>query len=111
MKRKERGFHSSGTLGPGWGYFVDSLAFARELNRVKTYTQIVEVSNPVSVASASSFPIQKNTCESSFAAIERANSRLNQGFAVTGVVGIIDSRHGVLLPNAIADLQKGERSV
>ena len=36
---------------------------------------------------------------------------MNRGFAVTGVVGIIDSRHGILLPNAIADLQKGERYV
>jgi hypothetical protein len=93
MKQKERGFQSSGTLGPGWGYFVNPMDFSRELLRVSRTPQIQ----------------QKSTCDSAFAAIERANSRANQGFAVTGIVGVIDSRHGLLLPNAVADLQKGER--
>lgn len=30
---------------------------------------------------------------------------------MSGVVGAINSRHGVVLPNSIANLQKGERSV
>lgn len=43
LKQKERGFHSSGTLGPGWGYFVDPIAFMGELRRVANLPQISEV--------------------------------------------------------------------
>lgn len=93
LKRKDRDLKSTGTLGAGWAYFVNPLSFCRELQRVNNSPQVRE----------------KGTCESSFAAIERANSRINQGFAVTGVVAAIDSRHGVVLPNAVADLQRGER--
>jgi hypothetical protein len=48
-------------------------------------------------------------CDSTFTAIERANQKAARGFTVTGVVACIDSRHGFILPNAVADLQKGER--
>lgn len=95
LKQKDRGFKPGGTLGPGWSYFVEPESLARELKRVGGAKQARE----------------KGTCESSFAAIERANSRSNDGFLVTGVVAAIDSRHGILLPNAVADLQKGERCV
>jgi hypothetical protein len=48
LKQKERGFHLSGTLGPGWAYFVDPLAFSHELRRAATTTQISEVRDPSS---------------------------------------------------------------
>lgn len=65
------------------------------------------------LARASKEPQQreKGDCTSSFDAVERANSRLNRGFSVTGVVAAIDSRHGMVLPNSVADLQKGEKYV
>lgn len=75
------------------GHFVDPDVFRRELDRTSVEPQQKE----------------RATCTSSFAAVERANSRLNRGFAVTGVVAAIDSRHGMLLPNSVADLQKGEK--
>jgi len=77
----------------GQGYFVEPKLFHSELIKYEKRIPLKE----------------KPTCDSSFAAIERANSRLNHGCAVTGVVAAIDSRHGFVLPNAIADLQKGER--
>jgi hypothetical protein len=76
MKQKERGFNKAATLGPGWAYFVEPSAFAKEIERVTGSPDIHE----------------KSTCESTFSAIERANSRMNQGFAVTGVVAAVDSR-------------------
>ena len=73
MKQKERGLNAATTLGAGWAYFVDPFAFVRELERVSSKPQTQE----------------KNTCESSFAAIKRANTQLDQGFAVTGVVAAV----------------------
>ena len=52
---------------------------------------------------------EKSACDSTFAAIERANTRHNRGYSVTGVVAAIDSRHGFVLPGGVANLQKGER--
>jgi hypothetical protein len=46
LKQKERGFSNSGTLGPGWGYFVDPISFARELQRFSSTPQVAEVRFP-----------------------------------------------------------------
>lgn len=109
LKQKDRGFGETASLGPGWGYFVEPDALAAELRRVEKIKQPAEVR----ISSAIYYNLinfgQRRTCDSSFAAIERANSRVNQGFSVTGVVGVMDSRHGVVLANSIADLQRGER--
>jgi hypothetical protein len=50
-----------------------------------------------------------STCDSSFAAVERAESRRNQGLTVTGVVAVVDARHGFVFPNGVYDLDKGEK--
>lgn len=95
LKQKERNTHDDGGLTAGCAYFVEPKAFSRELGRSESQPQLRE----------------RSTCDSSFAAIERANTRMNHGYVVTGVVAAIDSRHGFVLPNGVADLQKGEKSV
>lgn len=92
LKRKDREVRNEPSLTANSGYFVDPQLFAQELQRFQD--------NPPQR--------EGSTCDSSFAAIERANSRFNRGYAVTGVVAAIDSRHGFVLPNGVADLQKGE---
>lgn len=93
LKQKDRGTRTDPSLTRGAGYFVNPDLFSQELKRSEERPTLREASN----------------CDSTFAAIERANSRLNRGFLVTGVVAAIDSRHGFVLPNGVADLQKGER--
>jgi hypothetical protein len=93
MKQKERGLKDDEGLTKGAGHFVEPGLFARELQRMKDHPE----------------PRGKSTCESTFAAIERANNRMDRGFSVTGVVAAIDSRHGFLPPTAVADRQRGER--
>lgn len=93
LKQKDRKFRGDPGLTRGAGYFVNPDLFAQEFRRYEAQPPSRETS----------------TCDSTFAAIERANSRLNKGFSVTGVVAAIDSRHGFVLPNSVADLQKGER--
>lgn len=39
------------------------------------------------------------------------NTKLNDRLAVTGVGGCVCGRHALVLPNAMVDLQKGERYV
>jgi hypothetical protein len=95
LKQKEKGVDMTQSLTAGWGYFVDPFDFGEGLLRAQQL-------EPQATS-------EKETCESSFAAIERANTRMNRGFAVTGVVAAIDSRHGMLLPTSVANLQKGER--
>lgn len=94
-KNKDRGSAHQESLTGRSGHFVDPLVFKKELERTSKEPQQKE----------------KGTCTSSFDAVERANSRLNRGFSVTGVVAAIDSRHGMVLPNSVADLQKGEKYV
>lgn len=94
-KNKDRGSTQVESLTGRAGHFVDPLLFKNELDRETKQPQ----------------PSEKSACTSTFAAVERANSRVNRGFSVTGVVAAIDSRHGIILPNSVADLQKGERYV
>jgi hypothetical protein len=93
MKQKKRGFKDDEGLTKGIGHFVEPNLFAQELRRSQNHPE----------------PREKSTCDSSFAAIERANSCGDRGFSVTGVVAALDSRHGFLPSNAVADLQRGER--
>jgi len=94
MKQKQRGFKGDSGLVDGHAYFVNSEEFNVELNKYLLRPALTK---------------ETSACESSFAAIERAESRVNRGYSVTGVVAAIDSRHGFIFPNSVADLQKGER--
>jgi hypothetical protein len=53
---------------------------------------------------------QASTC-TDFAAIKMANSKNTKGLRVTGVGAIVCARHGLIHPNGLGDLQKGERCV
>ncbi|KAF9508989.1 hypothetical protein BS47DRAFT_1365591 [Hydnum rufescens UP504] len=44
-----------------------------------------------------------------FAALDHANTKKSDGLRVTGVGAVVCARHGLLCPNGIGDLQKGER--
>lgn len=93
LKLKDRAIRGDAGLVNGSGYFVNQTTFNEELARNNVHPPLKDDS----------------TCDSTFAAIERANSRLSRGYSVTGVVAAIDSRHGFVLPSAVANLQKGER--
>ena len=97
-KQKEKASAGDRGLIAGGGFFVEPSLFAQEKDRIEA--------QPPPRRSQ-----EKSSCESSFSAVERADTRINRGYCVTGVVAIIDSRYGFLLPNAVADLQKGERLV
>jgi hypothetical protein len=53
---------------------------------------------------------QPNLCESELHAVDHANTRFSQGYAATGVGGIVCARHGLVRKNGMGNLQKGERS-
>ncbi|KAF8867909.1 hypothetical protein BD779DRAFT_1463136, partial [Infundibulicybe gibba] len=53
-------------------------------------------------------PESKSTC-SRHDAVNLASSKSNRGVAATGVGAVVCARHGMKLPNAVADLQYGER--
>jgi hypothetical protein len=113
-KQKERGFGDDMGLVAGGAYFVEAPLFSQELNRINEENDLRVQGRQAGRSTNTATPNSArdtgaSTCESSFAAIERADSRLNRGYAVTGVVAAIDSRHGMVLPNAVADLQRGER--
>ncbi|GJE98768.1 CxC2 domain-containing protein [Phanerochaete sordida] len=76
-------------LGSGWGYFVERKAYNAHLLQ---YVNQEEISN----------------C-TGFAALKHANSKFNKGYAQTGCVIAVCARHGFIGPNAVGDLQKGER--
>jgi hypothetical protein len=49
-----------------------------------------------------------STC-SGLAALDYANTKFSKGYAATGVGLALCARHEFILPNAVGDLQKGER--
>ncbi|KAF7312719.1 CxC2 domain-containing protein [Mycena indigotica] len=77
------------SLGPGWGYFVESDAYKEHL---RDYVAEADVS----------------TCIA-FAALMQKDTRLTTGLRVSGVGGCVCARHGVVRAQGLGDLQKGER--
>ncbi|KAJ7719860.1 hypothetical protein B0H14DRAFT_3521129 [Mycena olivaceomarginata] len=51
---------------------------------------------------------EMSTC-SGLAALDYANTKYSRGYAATGVGMVVCARHEFVLPNSVADLQKGER--
>ncbi|KAF7319241.1 CxC2 domain-containing protein [Mycena chlorophos] len=76
-------------LGSGSSYMVESAPYRAYL---RTATNDQEMS----------------TC-SGLAALEQANTKFSKGYAATGVGMVVCARHEFVLPNAVGDLQKGER--
>ena len=49
------------------------------------------------------------SCGTEFHAVNQANSRGGKDYLATGVVKAVCARHCFVLPNAVGDLQRGER--
>ncbi|KAH8112018.1 hypothetical protein DFH11DRAFT_1512109, partial [Phellopilus nigrolimitatus] len=96
LKSKDRGVSNDPPLGPGWGYLVDPVPYHEQL-RVQFAKDIHKV--------------ERGTCESTFQAMEKATTRLNDGYLVTGVGAVICARSGIVRKNGVGDLQKGERYI
>jgi len=54
--------------------------------------------------------VQKSTC-SNHNAVNMADVKMKKGCDATGVGMVVCARHGMRLPNGVADLQYGERYV
>ncbi|TEB19585.1 hypothetical protein FA13DRAFT_1802068 [Coprinellus micaceus] len=91
LKGKARGI-SDVELMPGWVYCLEEIGYQAHLNNPK-YRDESEI----------------NTCQSEHDAVVRAAVRRTPGYNVTGAGVVICSRHGLIRPNGIGDLQRGER--
>ncbi|EDR06772.1 uncharacterized protein LACBIDRAFT_299636 [Laccaria bicolor S238N-H82] len=89
LKGKDRGLKDV-ELMPGWGPFVEESAYQAF---IADYVDQPEI----------------NTCESEHDAIVRAQTRCTPGYAVSGTVIVICSRHALIRRNGAGDLQKGEK--
>ncbi|KAJ7436521.1 hypothetical protein B0H11DRAFT_1754802 [Mycena galericulata] len=77
------------SLGSGLGYFVDSGPYKEHLRH---YVAEKDVSSCIA-----------------FAALLQKETRLTTGLRVSGVGGCVCARHGLVRPQGLGDLQKGER--
>ncbi|KAJ7054003.1 hypothetical protein C8F01DRAFT_1260221 [Mycena amicta] len=76
------------SLGPGWGCFVDDGPYKDHL---RNYVVEEDIS----------------TCIA-FTALMQKDTKLTTGLRVSGVGGCVCARHGVVRPQGLGDLQKGE---
>ncbi|KAJ7225335.1 hypothetical protein GGX14DRAFT_556145 [Mycena pura] len=81
--------HQDPALGKGLGYFVQSEAYKEHL---RMYVAKKDVTSCVA-----------------FAALLQKETRLTTGLRVSGVGGCVCARHGLVRPQGLGDLQKGER--
>ncbi|EIN08641.1 hypothetical protein PUNSTDRAFT_68926, partial [Punctularia strigosozonata HHB-11173 SS5] len=89
LKLKDRSIQDV-RFGSGWSYFVDSEEYLKHVGKA---TDAQEVSQ----------------CGSHHNAVQQALTRGNSKTIATGIAGVICSRHAMILPNGVGDLQKGER--
>ncbi len=95
-------------LSMGWGYIVNNEPYKDHL---VGYKNEVEPVHPVLSPSAwSDHNIQKSNC-SRHDAVNLSTSKPNRNHAATGIATVECARHNMKRPNAVADLQKGERSI
>ncbi|KAF7288127.1 CxC2 domain-containing protein [Mycena chlorophos] len=76
-------------LGTGLSYFVEQAPYRKYIETIKDQKEM-------------------SSC-SKLAAIDHANTKFARGYAVTGVVMGVCTRHEFVQPNGVADLQRGER--
>ncbi|KAJ7855835.1 hypothetical protein B0H13DRAFT_1902935 [Mycena leptocephala] len=81
--------HQDPSLSPGLGYFVDPGPYKEHLRH---YVAEKDVSSCIA-----------------FAALPQKETHLMTGLRVSGVGGCVCTRHGVVRPQGLGDLQKGER--
>ncbi|KIK80550.1 hypothetical protein PAXRUDRAFT_15722 [Paxillus rubicundulus Ve08.2h10] len=93
LKRKNV---SSDTVGPslsqGWSYFVEQGAYKAHLSLHSVEAQ------------------EKSTC-SGHSTVNLADTKTSHGLAATGVGTVDCSHHNMKLPNAVWDVQKGEKYI
>ncbi|KAJ7184054.1 hypothetical protein C8R46DRAFT_883697 [Mycena filopes] len=77
------------SLGPGWGAFVEPMAYKEHL---RNYVGETDISTCIAFAAL----LQKDTC-------------LTTGLRTSGVGGCVCAHHECVRPNGLGDLQKGER--
>ncbi|KAJ7154301.1 hypothetical protein B0H12DRAFT_1040725 [Mycena haematopus] len=87
--RLRRNEHQDPSLGPGLSYFVQQTGYKKHL---RNYVAEKDVS----------------TCIA-FAALLQKETRLTSGLRCSGVGGCVCARHGLVRPQGLGDLQKGER--
>ena len=93
-------------LGSGWGFFVENIKYREHVLRYADQED-VRTARHISLTGVLTC-WQISTC-TGFAALARANTKWQKGYATTGVGIAVDARHGFVLPNGVGDLQKGER--
>ncbi|KAJ7160865.1 hypothetical protein C8R46DRAFT_904981 [Mycena filopes] len=81
--------HQDPSLGSGLGYFVEEKGYKEH---IKNYVAEKDVSSCIA-----------------FAALLQKETRLTTGLRCSGVGGCVCARHGVVRPQGLGDLQKGER--
>ncbi|KAJ7251189.1 hypothetical protein B0H12DRAFT_1018742 [Mycena haematopus] len=84
--------HQDPSLGSGLGYFVEDTAYKEHLKNYVAESDVRGVS----------------TCIA-FAALLQKETRLTTGLRCSGVGGCVCARHGVVRPQGLGDLQKGEQ--
>ncbi|KAJ8581383.1 hypothetical protein M405DRAFT_854827 [Rhizopogon salebrosus TDB-379] len=80
------------SLSRGWAYFVEDRAYKDFLYKNLDVAQ------------------EKSTC-SSHNAVNMADTKANRGLAATGLGTVDCARHNMKRPNAVGDLQKGEKYI
>ncbi|KAA1479653.1 hypothetical protein DENSPDRAFT_789438, partial [Dentipellis sp. KUC8613] len=79
-------------LAPGWSYFVPEERYQQHLASNEDEEEM-------------------KTCDSTFAAVDHANTPGQKRFSVNGVGAVVCARHGFFRPNGVGDLPRGERYV
>ena len=95
-------------LSRGWGYIVNNEPYKDHLAGYKDEAEPVSVIH--SPSAWSDCNIQKSNC-SLHDAVNLSTSKPNRNHAGTGIATVECARHNMKRPNAVADLQKGERRV
>ncbi|KAA1478735.1 hypothetical protein DENSPDRAFT_788366 [Dentipellis sp. KUC8613] len=79
-------------LAPGWSYFVPEGPYQQHLASNEDEEEM-------------------KTCDSTFAAVDHANTPGQKRFSINGVGAVVCARHAFFRPNAVGDLPRGERYV
>jgi len=94
---------------PGWGAYCPEAEYQ---SHIANYVEQKEVRVTFIFCTRSLIFIgQINTCGSRHDALVRASTRSTPGYAVSGAVVVICSRHCLIRRNGAGDLQLGEKYV
>jgi hypothetical protein len=111
LKLKERGIKDV-DVGSGLAYFVKDDMYTEYLHIMPEQADVSALvlwPNAAAPHPDADLSQIECSCASTHRAVSSANSKSGKGYAVTGVVTVKCARHGFVLPNGVADLQKGEK--